>query len=433
MSHRLVYIFFLLIQVFALWGQSKNMSLLANYKDLTIVPNGGLYYNDLWGYESAGREYVILGASTHTLFVDITDPMLPVLSDKEVGSNSCTWRDFKTYKNYAYGVSDCGGSTLQIFDLSFLPDSVKKIYDSNILVGDAHNIFIDTAKARLYAVGTSVAQMVVLDLSSNPASPSLLKNVNFSSGSIHDLFVNSDTVYCSHGTNGLVIYEMSDLNNIEILGSLTTYIGQGYNHSSWVSKNGLMVMADETFGSPVKLVDVSNPDMIDVLSSFKSNLLNQMPNNSIAHNPYLVGERFAVVSYYHDGVQLYNVEDPTQPFIGAYYDTYPANSNYAGYKGCWGVYPYLPSGNIVGSDIDNGLFILKPSFPLVDCKKTAEVNGDLDNNLSFNASISLKSGAQLAPNSSLNLTAGNHVELAVGFELGTGALLQIQIANPCNE
>ncbi|MFZ9943432.1 MAG: carboxypeptidase regulatory-like domain-containing protein, partial [Bacteroidia bacterium] len=33
-----------------------------------------------------------------------------------------------------------------------------------------------------------------------------------------------------------------------------------------------------------------------------------------------------------------------------------------GFNGCWGVYPFLPSGTIVASDIDNGLYVLTPNY-----------------------------------------------------------------------
>ena len=43
-----------------------------------------------------------------------------------------------------------------------------------------------------------------------------------------------------------------------------------------------------------------------------------------------------------------------------FFDTLPSPSaNSAGYKGAWGVYPYLPSGTLLVSDIDNGLFLLR--------------------------------------------------------------------------
>lgn len=46
------------------------------------------------------------------------------------------------------------------------------------------------------------------------------------------------------------------------------------------------------------------------------------------------------------------------PHEVAFFDTYPAN-NSATFAGAWGVYPYLPSGTIIVSDINRGLFVLR--------------------------------------------------------------------------
>src|SRR6218665_792472 len=43
-----------------------------------------------------------------------------------------------------------------------------------------------------------------------------------------------------------------------------------------------------------------------------------------------------------------------------WYDTHPSQSS--SYNGCWGVYPYFPSGLIIGSDMEMGLFILEPTL-----------------------------------------------------------------------
>src|SRR5690606_27722698 len=81
---------------------------------------------------------------------------------------------------------------------------------------------------------------------------------------------------------------------------------------------------------------------------FKSQLLENNPN-SIAHNPFIKGD-LCFIAYYHDGVQVFDISDPENIVRIAYYDTY-SNTNYDGYEGCWGVYPFLESGNIIASDI----------------------------------------------------------------------------------
>ena len=44
----------------------------------------------------------------------------------------------------------------------------------------------------------------------------------------------------------------------------------------------------------------------------------------------------------------------------AFFDTFP-NSNSANFNGLWSVYPYFASGNIILSDIEGGLFIVRKS------------------------------------------------------------------------
>tara|TARA_B100001964_G_scaffold127658_1_gene141194 strand:+ start:52 stop:777 length:726 start_codon:yes stop_codon:yes gene_type:complete len=55
-----------------------------------------------------------------------------------------------------------------------------------------------------------------------------------------------------------------------------------------------------------------------------------------------------------DGTRVLNITDPVNPVEVGYYDT----SDLPGYyDGNWGTYAYLPSGYIVSSDRQNGLFI----------------------------------------------------------------------------
>ena len=41
----------------------------------------------------------------------------------------------------------------------------------------------------------------------------------------------------------------------------------------------------------------------------------------------------------------------------AFFDTFPGNDA-IDFDGAWSVYPFLPSGTIIVSDISNGLFVL---------------------------------------------------------------------------
>jgi len=91
-----------------------------------------------------------------------------------------------------------------------------------------------------------------------------------------------------------------------------------------------------------------------------------------------------IISYYVDGTRVLDISDPTNPVEVGYFDT----SDLTGlYDGNWGTYAYLPSGYIISSDRNNGLFIFEspltnPSMEWSDCSIIqGDVNYDGDLNI----------------------------------------------------
>jgi choice-of-anchor B domain-containing protein len=78
---------------------------------------------------------------------------------------------------------------------------------------------------------------------------------------------------------------------------------------------------------------------------------------AIEHNGYVVGEKL-YVAHYTRGLIIYDASNPNKLKEIGSFDTYPLHDDTQG-AGAWGVYPFLPSGNILVSDIQRGLFILK--------------------------------------------------------------------------
>jgi hypothetical protein len=77
----------------------------------------------------------------------------------------------------------------------------------------------------------------------------------------------------------------------------------------------------------------------------------------IPHNP-LVACNYLYVAYYYDGLQVYDISDPLNVERVLYYDT-STEPDGPSYKGAWGVNPFLPSGNILIADMQNGLFVFE--------------------------------------------------------------------------
>ena len=80
------------------------------------------------------------------------------------------------------------------------------------------------------------------------------------------------------------------------------------------------------------------------------------PEAAIIHNVHIKGS-LAYIAYYSAGVRVVDVSDPTLPREVGAFDT--SESYGDGFTGCWGVYPYTPSGLVYASDLQRGLFVLR--------------------------------------------------------------------------
>ncbi|MEM7574730.1 MAG: choice-of-anchor B family protein [Bacteroidota bacterium] len=354
---------------------SLNMTKLGQWDDNDLfIFSDGQQYSEVWGYARAGREYALMASAELIHILDITDPsnIVEIGNGFNTFNNSTSiWRDIKVYGDYAYCVADQRSEGLQIIDLSNLPTSASIVYQSTAFFQRTHNIYIDEQSASgiplLYVLGSnSSAQrdgVRVLSLA-NPIAPVQIASEPLPGGGyIHDAFVRGDTLYANHGNNGMYIWDMIDPDNPVLLGDLSFYPDAGYNHSSWLTEDGShIVFCDETFGTGVKIAALTDAPLggldINITDNFRSTLEAPSATNSIAHNPYILGDSLVVISYYHEGVQVFDISDPTDVTLAGYYDTW-TNSDYNSFDGVWGAYPYLPSGRILGSDVQEGLFVLE--------------------------------------------------------------------------
>tara|TARA_B100001057_G_scaffold89793_1_gene86041 strand:+ start:762 stop:2105 length:1344 start_codon:yes stop_codon:yes gene_type:complete len=338
-----------------------NTNLLFHWEDTTLIGSSAYNntYNEIWGVNINGKEFAIIGSTAGSHFFDVSDPQnateVAFVAGAYTGAG-VIHRDYHDYNGYLYIVCDEGSpSTLQIVDITDLPNSVNTVYDSNNLLNRVHNIFIDTATAKLYACATGDA-MEVFTLS-NPINPTLIYTYN-DVGHVHDAYVINDTAFLNCGNNGLRIMDFSMVNNNgdipNELASFTSYPDAGYNHSGWLTDDGnIYAMQDENHGYDVKILDVSDFSNISVLSTFSSNV----DPNSMAHNGIIKGD-LLYIAYYHDGLRVFNISDPSNPVQVNNYDTYLPNDHIS-YRGAWGVYPYLESGNVLVSDMQTGLYIFE--------------------------------------------------------------------------
>ncbi|OAV42776.1 choice-of-anchor B family protein [Lewinella sp. 4G2] len=360
--------------------ESDNMFSLGSWDDPTLAgqPNQNRY-SDVWGYARDGREYALIASRFFIHVLDVTDPAnITEISRLNVVLNSqSTWRDIKVHGDYAYCVTE-GNEGLQIIDLSGLPNSVSVPYQSTEFFTRCHNIFIDSTSSpvRLYAVGTQVQRQgyIVLDIS-NPIAPVEMASVNLTGGYVHDAYAINDTLYANSEGRGMYVYDVSTPTNPRELGILSNYAEQGYNHSVWRTDDAQhVVMCDETSNTGVKVVSVADPTDMEVTSLFRSASLAPNSVRSLAHNPYVLGDSLVVLSYYGEGVQVWDITDRNNASRRGFFDTTPNANTYS--RGVWGCYPYLPSGNILASDQYTGLHVVRIDRSLPVTYSAFEVSAD---------------------------------------------------------
>lgn len=334
---------------------------------LPIASPGGLnlQYSGIWGMTVNGHEYAVLGGAGHVLFFDITTPADTKLAGKFAGTAVTIWREFKSYKNRLYAVSDNSNEGLMIFDLSQAPDTIVRTYWSTALFNDAHSIALDTVSGHIYLNGGSSGNgITILDVSQNPDQPVLLSKIdNLPGGYIHDSYVRNDTLYASSGYNGYYIYDFkTDIHQPKLITSVST---NGYNHNSWLTADGKYAYYTEEIpqGRPIQIVDLTELATTGQIENIGNGFLdNQVTGGTqaVAHNVYIKGH-WLFDSQYEDGLLVYDISNPMSPVLAWKYDTHPENLVYNGYYGNWGNYPWFPSGTIIAGDMQNGLFVL--GFP----------------------------------------------------------------------
>jgi choice-of-anchor B domain-containing protein len=339
---RFLYILFLLPNL--LFAQNINNVL----RSKTTITNQTLA--NVSGYAANGKEYALLGASQGMIISDVTNPDAPVQIIQIPGPNNL-WKEIKTYKNFAYIVSE-GGQGLQIVDLSNLPSTNLNYWnyrgDGAIAnqLNKVHALHIDLKKGFLYLFGGNLfsGSPVVLNLEPNPYQPTYAGKFT-QLGYVHDGYVDNDTMFSGHIYQGLfAAVNMTDKANPTLLATQTT--PNAFTHNTWLTDDRkTLLTTDEVNNSFLASYDVSDLQNIKLLDKIQSN----PGSNSIVHNTHILGN-FAITSWYKDGFTITDITRPANLVQTGNYDTWATTGG--GFDGCWGVYPYLPSGNIIATNIN---------------------------------------------------------------------------------
>ena len=368
--------------------------------------------SDIWGWVDplTESEYALVGLNDGFSCVDVSNPSNPIEKFYIPDINS-TWRDVKTWGNYAYITTEADAGLL-IVDLT---DMTGLTYwhvnnfshpssGNSVEFTSAHNLFIDENGicyifgAKSVNGGNPSDGAIFLDVDANPTNPHYLGE--WSDQYIHDGMVRGDTMYAGCIYAGeLYVVDVSNKNNPNTLGTHST--PNAFSHNAWVSDNGNFVFTtdekSDAFLASYDITDCSNIQEVDRIQSNPGSL-------SMPHNVHVDGN-FLITSYYRDGTIVHDITHPNNMVQVAYYDSYSGSGD--GSNGCWGTYPYLPSGNIISSEIDGSsnqtakLMIYERGF-IKACYLEGNITDALSGNNLSGASIEILN-TTINNNSSSNL------------------------------
>ena len=340
--------------------------------------------NDSWGWTDplSGREYALIGTSSAAVFIDITNTsQLVIVGQLPTATVNSSWRDIKVYNNHAFIVSEAADHGMQVFDLTRLRNATAtpQIFTADARYtgfGGAHNIVINEESGYAYGVGTRLngvptfnggAHFVNIQNPTNPVAAGGFSQGGYSHDAQVVTYNGPDSDYTGKeiliGSNEdeIVIADITDKDNpVEI--STISYSNIGYTHQGWFTEDmTYFIVGDELderdFGGNTRAIvfdfsDLDNP-------SFQMDYVG--PTRAIDHNGYVHNNTYFQANY-RAGVRMIDVESissNTMTEVG-FFDTYPDDDT-ANFDGAWNVYPFFASGNIVVSDINRGLFVIKKS------------------------------------------------------------------------
>ncbi len=360
---------------------------------LAFVPlasMGGGSGSDLWGWTDpvTGIEWALFGRSNGTAFVSLEDPANPVyVANLESQTGSNIWRELKAYQDHAFIVADQNGAHgIQVFDLTQLhdleppfpkqflsPDDLTALYTG---VANVHDITLNEETGFVYAVGSNKCNggLHIVNVQ-DPANP-FEAGCYAADGYTHDVQCavyhgpdaehDGDEICFASNEDTVTIVDVTDKANLVQL-SRNSYAGSAYTHQGWLTADERYFIVDdeldeEFFGHNRRsyVWDVANLEAPVLLGHYEAPGGAGSRGRPIDHNQFIVGG-FDYQANYTAGLSVLSIDDPATATLSevGFFDTRPENNDVE-FSGAWGNYPFFESGVVIVSDINRGLFVLKP-------------------------------------------------------------------------
>lgn len=352
--------------------------------------------NDIWGWtdSDSGREFALIGMRNGTSFVEVTDPVNPlVIGFLATATTNSLWRDVKVFNDYAFVVSEAGGHGMQVFDLAELLidyDEYPVVFEQSAyydLFGRAHNIAINEASGYAYGIGTSTFSggLHFVDIS-DPLNPQVAGGFG-ADGYTHDAqivnytgpdgdYFEREIAFCCN-EDAVTIVDVTDKTDPVQISTLG-YDFSAYTHQGWLTEDENFFIfndeIDETSGftptTKTLIMDVRDLDNPVLHYEYLSS------STAIDHNLYTKGS-LCYQSNYRSGLRILDIGNVFEQEISTlgFFDSQPMD-DFQDYSGTWSNYAYFPSGTVIMSDMYTDFFILRPT--LINAYRYAEVCANAD-------------------------------------------------------
>ena len=268
-----------------------------------------------------------------------------------------------------------------VLDVTGLPDpatvkEVARIREPDY-PGGFHNIFIYkhsngavllfTTVAGAFAHVYDLGRVVDGDVKNALVAKVPVPNQESERRGYHDFYVgyHEDTAedrFYGGGTGGYYVYNITDLEQPELLVPLTGISGVRRGHTFTPTPDGRYVIAETEYQyAPLRIFDLK-PGLDGEVESISRPIGAWTADwRHLVHN-HEVRWPYVFVSGYLDGLQVFSLMDPTNPTTVAYYDTYtgpPNTAHYAVFNGAFGVDVRNEDGLIVISDMTTGFWVFR--------------------------------------------------------------------------
>jgi len=316
--------------------------LVANYRQDIIYPS-------MYGDEPGDIPGVMIGSQDRELLIAALND---VVSNPELPPVTISLSAEFLQNNPIYQPPD-GFIIADLSDISnvVVKNKTREWFDF------AHNILVDPERPYLYACGTDRGEggVLVFDIT-QPFNPVLI--AQWDVAYIHDMQVqkrpDGQWVMYGCGIYNSTVYILDVTTPHSVLEEVSSFTTLDSPHNAAVSDDGFtLYITHEEDMHPVTIWNCTDLFNIVQVGQFDVNA----DQGTIPHNA-MINENLLWMSYYSEGVIVYNITDAPHPAELSRYDTSPNFTS--SYHGVWGVYPYDPAGNLVyASDIETGLWVLR--------------------------------------------------------------------------